>query len=195
MSKKFVVAAGIAVLAMTIGGCATSSDGPQLADLPEELTFHGHLTGTLDTGLSVYGRTPDHPVEQTRLSDGTTLDAAPSKTRCFTNDDAGGMLAQDLQTRRSEGATIVGIVGGHRVGLLIRTDGLFDSVQLFIDGDPTLRKSAECTRNSPCTVPSSTITIDADRTGGTLDAWLGPWNPDSTQSSQTTHIVGRWRCG
>ncbi|WP_405138771.1 hypothetical protein [Nocardia sp. NBC_01388] len=160
--------------------------------MPEQLSFTGSISGELDRAVAVAAVATSDPLPKLRQGGGQPIDLMPTRTQCAEfMPDIG--IGPDREIRYDYLATIVGDVAAHRVALVVRlghgvvkvqpTEVRSGWLELFIEGQEAAPRQQ---------LPPISITLDADRKGGTVDGWLGPGEPGTTTA---THIAGQWKCG
>ncbi|MRH89233.1 hypothetical protein GFY24_17560 [Nocardia sp. SYP-A9097] len=147
-----------------------------LADVPEALTFTGVVTGELNLGVNVHDSEVSLPP----------------------------LLATQCAGSSSNSVSIVGSVGTHKVVLEIvippdegapRSRQLaVTNARLYVPGGQESMGRVMRYLPGQHTDPPGTITVDADRQTGTMDAWFAQNTTAAGEQEPATHVVGRWRC-
>ena len=100
-------------LIVAVAGC--TSQGPAMADLPEDLTFTGELSGTLQRGLNVHQATDQFP--------------GSSMTRCAEWTHRPGFGGEPEPPTALYDAVIVGTLGEQPITILIEVRQDLDAYQ------------------------------------------------------------------
>jgi hypothetical protein len=195
-----------ATLQMTPTPTATPTNTPAptstATSLVEHLTFQGDISGMLTAGVNPHPLTHENPVPAyVQQPDGTYFDPAPTRTQCADFDVSG--FGRDYV------AVIVGTVGTEQFAVTIEinesdpaymTPGteLLPGNHNSGGGIEVYEIGGQNRRWQQVYGPSGqepVIVLHADRTSGTVDAWMASTELSQVDATGTLHLQGDWRCG
>jgi hypothetical protein len=185
-----------------VAGCGSGGD-PVGGPVPEDLVFAGEVTGHITAGTDVKAATDSNPLLGIETdAKGNYYEPAPTATQCasfhvdgIAADDFVAVIAGQLNTggysldiEISEGESAYTKPG------TVLTPGNRNqggSVNLYRVGSEQKWQQVI----GPNGQEPATITMDASRKSGTVDAWLAPAGYSQLNTPSTIHVIGSWRCG